>query len=175
MIDELREAIVASFSKLIENDGYLFDCPIEEYFEYDSRKLHEVCINHRLAVYLEEFILPLLNGDDEQYFVDIEFNREGINKKNLKVGDEKTVRPDIIIHNRKSGEEKKNFLIVECKKSGASNGDIEDDRNRVKAFLENERYKYSYGLQVIYTRQLIDGTLFYKSDEAIEEIKIRNR
>ncbi len=173
MRKRLSEPIISAFSKLKTNDGCLFDCPIEEDFGYDSRKLHEVCINHRLAIYLEEFVLPLLNGNNNKYFVDIEFNREGLNKKNLKIGDdERIVRPDIIIHNRKSGEEKENILIVECKKSGAEHTAIVDDSKKIHALMKNEKYKYSFGLQVIYNKNLIEGTLFYKSDGAIESEKI---
>jgi len=59
-------------------------------------------------------------------FVDIEFNREGGDFKNVEIkGKDKTVRPDIIIHNRETGDKKKNLLVVECKKIGASDSDID--------------------------------------------------
>lgn len=173
MKDRLRESVISAFSKLKNNDGYLFDCPIEDNFEYEPRKLHEVCINHRLAVYLEEMILPVLKENNKKYFIDIEFNRERINKKNLKIGDkEETVRPDIIIHNRKSGAEKANFLIVECKKRGADSTARAYDRTKILEFMENEKYKYSFGLQVIYNKDLIEGTLFYKRGGTIASEEI---
>lgn len=156
------------------NDGSLFDCEIEENFGYDPRKLHEVCINHKLAIYLENEILPIINGPEKQYFVDIEFNREGIDKKKIIVcnGDELVVRPDIIIHNRKFCEEKDNFLIVECKKIGAGRKEIDFDRKKIQAFLESDKYKYSFGLQVVYGKAGVSGTLFYKNGPAIEQEEI---
>jgi hypothetical protein len=77
------------------------------------------CVNHRLANHLEKEIIPVL-GTNEAIFVDIEFNREGMDFKNTKIhGEDKRVRPDMIVHNRKTGPEKINFLVVECKKQGA--------------------------------------------------------
>jgi hypothetical protein len=102
MDDQIKRAVSKAISTLRRDDGTLFDCAIEEGFDYDSRKLHEVCINHRLATYLEQEILPIVNGTEQKYFVDIEFNKEGINKKKILRynGQELVVRPDIIIHNR---------------------------------------------------------------------------
>lgn len=174
MNHQIKQAVLRAFSRLKREDGSLFDCEIEEDFGYDSRKLHEVCINHKLAIYLEDEILPIISGADQKYFVDIEFNREGINKKKIIVCnvEELVVRPDIIIHNRKSGEQKKNFLIVECKKNGAQLSEIDDDRKKIRAFMENDKYKYSFGLQVVYRKDEIKGTLFYKNGQAIEQEEI---
>jgi hypothetical protein len=174
MKDRIKCAVSKAFSTLKKDDGDLFDCAIEEGSEY-SRKLHEVCINHRLAIYLEKEIPPIINGADREYFVDLEFNREGINVKKIREcnGEEILVRPDIIIHNRKSGGGKKNFLIVECKKKdGARQEEIDFDQRRIRSFIEDERYEYSFGLQVVYGKDKIKGTLFYKSGDGIirEEI-----
>lgn len=171
---QIKQGVLRAFSKLKKDDGSLFDCDIEEEFGYDSRKLHEVCINHKLAIYLEKEILPIIDSADQKYFVDIEFNREGINKKKVIWcnGEELVVRPDIIIHNRKSDEQKMNFLIVECKKNGAQQAEIDGDRKKIHVLMENDRYKYSYGLQVVYGKNEIKGTLFYKIREAIEQEEI---
>jgi hypothetical protein len=150
---QIEQAVLRAFSTLKRDDGPLFDCEIEEEFGYDSRKLHEVCINHRLAIYLENEILPIISKAAQRYFVDIEFNREGVNKKKIIVcnGEELVVRPDIIIHNRKSGRQKKNFLIVECKKKGASQAEIDDDRKKIRAFMENGKYKRPGVKATLYT------------------------
>jgi hypothetical protein len=167
MKDQVREGVLRSFRRLVEDDGYLFDCPIEENSSYDARKLHEVCINHWLANHLQEEIIPVLNTG-EPLFVDIEFNREGMNFKNVKInGEDKTVRPDIIIHNRKTGPEKWNFLVVECKKQGASAKEIGEDGEKIRALMESEKYEYSFGLQVIYGTDGVHGTLFFKSGSSI--------
>lgn len=116
----------------------------------------------------------MINAADQKYFVDIEFNREGINKKKI-IGcksEEFVVRPDIIIHNRKSGDQKKNFLIVECKKYEAPFAEIEEDRKKVRAFMDNPKYSYYFGLQVIYKKDEIKGLLFYKNGQAIGQEEI---
>jgi hypothetical protein len=153
MKDQVREGVLRSFRRLVDEDGDLFDCPIEEHSSYDARKLHEVCVNHRLANHLEKEIIQVFKLN-EAIFVDIEFNREGVNFKNTKInGEDKPVRPDIIIHNRKTGHEKVNFLVVECKKKGASEDNIGKDRQKILALMRDERYEYSFGLQVIYGRE----------------------
>jgi hypothetical protein len=173
MIGEMCTAIQNSFSKLKEEDGSLFECPIEIEALYDSRKLHEVCINHRLANHLEDSILPLLLRNGEKYFVDIEFNREGINYKDTQIeGKKKRVRPDIIIHNRKSGDRKNNFLVVECKKNDAEDHEKECDTEKIKALLADEKYSYKFGLQVIYSKTEIRGTLFFTDNGAIVKVPI---
>lgn len=177
MIEILKERIEQAYNKLISIDGILFDNLIEENMPYVSRKLHEVCINHKLAIYLGEFILPLLNGRYDSYFTDIEFNREGANAKNVNIDNSETLcRPDIIIHNRISGNGKSNFLIVECKKSESSLNEINDDVKKIIGFLTDDRYLYEYGLQTIYHSTSIKGLLFYKNEDKIltEEILVRN-
>ena len=175
MKDRLIEAIKNSFRKLKDVDGSLFECPIEKYSYYDARKLHEVCINHKLANYLEEFVFPLLEETEEQFFVDIEFNRESIDFKNILInGQEKKVRPDIIIHNRKSGNDKNNFLVVECKKYNATIGGIPNDKDKLIAFLKDARYKYGFALQVVYKPNAIEGKLFYLINQQANDGDIIN-
>ena len=104
----------------------------------------------------------------EKYYVDIEFNREGINfKKRGYEGQGDTVRPDIIIHNRHSWEKKKNFLVVECKKEDALKQDKKKDFAKLEAFITNQKYQYKFGLQVIYGKKKIRGILIYKDKEDI--------
>ena len=162
----LKNDILNCFDLLINQDGNLFECPLEVDAPYDERKLHEVCINHRLAKHFENVIAPKLNS--EKYYVDIEFNREGINFKKLEYnGQEDRVRPDIIIHNRRSGDKKKNFLVIECKKEDAPESDKRKDLAKLEAFITDQKYQYEFGLQVIYGRQQVRGTLIYKDKEAI--------
>lgn len=165
--DEVRDSILRSFSRLIGEDGPLFDYLTEEPSTYDARELHEVCINHRLALHFEKEIIPKLKLNDA-IFVDLEFNREGTDPKSARIaGEDKIIRPDIIIHNRKTGREKVNFLIVECKKQNASKQEIEEDRRKIKALMEDKNYEYSFGLQVIYKRDGPMGKLFFRSNTGI--------
>ncbi|MGQ0667122.1 MAG: hypothetical protein ACT4O4_08815 [Nitrospiraceae bacterium] len=164
---QVLDAVQHSFRRLVEKDGDLFDCPIEEHSCHDARKLHEVCVNHRLANHLEKEIIPVL-GTNEAIFVDIEFNREGMDFKNTKIhGEDKRVRPDIIVHNRKTGPEKINFLGVERKKQGASQNEIEEDRQKIRALMEDQKYEYSFGLQVVYGNDGVKGELFFRSGTEI--------
>jgi hypothetical protein len=173
MKDQLREAVLQSFQSLLDGDGELFDCPIEIHADYDARKLHEVCLNHRLACHLEAHLAPLLATLGERMFVDIEFNREGVDFKNLIViGQEKRVRPDIIVHNRRSGGNKINLLVVECKRRDAPNGMISEDRDKLRAFMEDGRYDYSFALQVLYAKAMLCGSLFFMEDGIIHSEEI---
>jgi|ERR1035438_840948 hypothetical protein len=165
----LRKAVVQSIKQLACNDGILFSAPIEQYSPNDARKLHEVCINHKFAEYLAGEILPLFEKT-QRMFVDIEFNREGVNFKEATIdGETKRVRPDIIVHNRRSKKAKNNFLVIECKKSDADLQDIKDDCNKIEVLMTNPLYDYNYGLQVLYDALVIKGTLFYKQDGAIKK------
>ncbi len=168
MKDQLRDAVRNSFIRLLEEDAYLFECQREEELEYQERKLHEVCINHRLANHLQTNVIPII-PNEEMLFVDIEFNREGVKYKEVQInGKDERVRPDIIIHNRKSGDQKKNFLVIECKKRGAIKKDIDDDYGRICALMKDGRYEYSFGLHVIYGKDGIRAVLFFKDGADIQ-------
>jgi len=61
MKDAVIGALRRALDQLLQEDGSLFECPIEETPCYDARKLHEVCINHKLANHIERAILPLFS------------------------------------------------------------------------------------------------------------------
>ncbi|TFH64123.1 MAG: hypothetical protein E4G91_06805 [Candidatus Zixiibacteriota bacterium] len=167
MKDKLRAALQRSFDRLLREDGRLFDCEIEEHDRDNARKLHEVCINHRLAIYFQEEVVPSITAG-EKLFVDIEFNKEGANPKEVIIdGKKRPVRPDIIIHNRETGDDKRNVLVIECKKEGTSKKKICEDRKKILALMNNERYNYTFGLLVIYAKNRIRGTLFFKNGKNI--------
>jgi len=171
MRERLLSLLRESFIDLRRQDGLLFGCPGGN--SENGRKLHEVCINHKLATHLEKRLPRMFPDIEEEYYVDIEFNRQGINPKTLEIdGETKTVRPDIIIHNRKSGSEKRNVLIVECKKVGAGPSELADDREKILAFLTDAAYQYDFGLQVIYSASAIQGTLFYKAGNSVREMPV---
>lgn len=161
MKDLVHARELYALRQLLAEDGALFECLIEEHASYDARKLHEVRVNHRLANHLETALLPMLRID-ERLFVDIEFNREDVDFKHIRMnGENHTVRPDIIIHNRKTGSQKRNVLAVECKKQSAHARDIEDDQKKILSFMEDTRYEYWFGLQVIYGRDGVHGEFFF--------------
>lgn len=168
MKNKLCEAIVLSFTDLIDNDGELFGFQITEESEKNGRKLHEVCINHKLSIYLSNHIFPLLQERGLQYFADIEFNRNGEREKSVIIDHSKqVVRPDIIIHNRKDGDEKSNFLIVECKKHGCSPEKYNDDVTKIRGLMLSKDYQYEYGLMVIYNEDAVESQFFWHKDNDI--------
>jgi len=168
MKTNLAEAIIKSFQNLIEQDGELFGFKINEDAENNARKLHEICINHKLSIYLSDHIFPLLKERGQRYFTDIEFNRNGEREKAVIIDNEKqVVRPDIIIHNRKDRDEKSNFLVVECKKDGCSKKDYDDDISKIIGLMTSVDYQYEHGLMVLYKEKSIEAQFFYHKDRKI--------
>lgn len=172
-MENLQKDIIFCFDKLLEKDGSLFDSEVVDGSPYDERKLHEVCINHILAKYFDEIILKKIGKDE--FFVDIEFNREGGDYKTVESnGELHRVRPDIIIHNRMSGQNKKNFMIVECKKEGVGKQQLEDDIKKIEKLMIDEKYQYIYGLQVIYSKNRVHGNFFYHENGVVKNKSIKS-
>lgn len=88
--------------------------------ELIKREVHEECINHRFAIYLEKEFEDIMMR--EQLSLDIEYNKNGRNPKTYGSEDKK-FRPDIIIHERNSN--RNNYVIIEAKKSKLSKNDKE--------------------------------------------------
>ncbi len=107
-----------------------------------DRGVHENCINHRLAVWLEKH-RPEKFSD---YYVDVEFNKNGDEEKI--VYDEKNkkryIRPDIIVHKR-TKDASDNLIAIECKKYLDSDWDISK-----LAQLKSGKYEYSHCIAVKY-------------------------
>jgi len=171
-IQNIKDLISEAFWLLCSNDTDLISLDDNQVIECSpgikkyERKLHEVCINHRLAHYIE-VLLPQYYSNN--YKVDIEFNRCYRNKKHLDIsGHDRIVRPDIIVHTRAIRTEyPQHLLIIEAKKDIDSPEDIEI----VKSFILDPRYEYSFGLTVRYNDfNPIQATLFYKdTDETIQQ------
>lgn len=147
-----------AFENLCENDKELLQ----------DRTLHEECINHRLAYYIEKY----LEFYDEKYNVDMEFNRNGKEEKvlpgNIK-NEGGVIRPDIIVHTRmKKLENKyKNYIVIEAKKSK----DSKEDKDVVTIFINSKEYGYKVGVTINYNKfNPIKATLYYKnSNDEIEQ------
>lgn len=158
--EETYQDAEASLRDLLSEDGKLFNLPVGESASGQARKLHEVCINHKLAEKLARHILS-----NERYsglYVDIEFNKEGASEKLVLIRRRKAqVRPDIIIHNRLSGSQKINLLVVECKIKGASAKTLSRDRTKIRALMRDSKFEYQFGLQVVYGNSGVSGTFFY--------------
>ena len=87
-------------------------------------------------------------------------------------GAEQIIRPEIIIHNRKSGEDKSNFLVAECKKNGCSKKDTDNAIIKILGVMRSEDYEYEYGLFVKYLEKSITAKFFYKEEGGINHHEI---
>lgn len=163
-INKIKHLLSGAFGLLNANDRDLVDLAGNEVIEFDlevekhERKLHEVCINHRLAYYIEA-LLP--NYFDGEYKIDIEYNRYYRNKKHLSIaGVREIVRPDIIVHTRtKHFDYPQHLLVIEAKKDMNSSEDAEV----VKSFIKDVHYRYVFGATIRYNDfNPIQATLFYE-------------
>ena len=162
----LARRLEAALKKLLAQDGDLFQCAIDG-TDRISRKLHEVCVNHQLANHLKDSLDPRFSR--EKLFYDIEFNKRGQEDKKLTVdGRQKSVRPDIVIHNRLNNDRKLNLLVIECKMATTRHKRIEWDRKKLLAFMQDDRFQYQYGLQVIYDTGRITAELYSRIGSKIE-------
>lgn len=152
--ENVRKWIVASLQRFIEIDGDLLkpesiipNAPKLKGEKEKDRKLHELVLNHRLAVHLEYLIETYgIYG----YHIDTDYNRYFKYLKKVKsweTGEEiEEVRPDIIVHKRIRQESVPHFLVVEAKKMGL----IPKDCNHVKDLMHDENYLYKYGMLISY-------------------------
>lgn len=80
------------------------------------------------------------------------------------------MRPNIIIHNRKDGQEISNFLIVECKKFGCSKINYNNDIKRIIELMKSE-----YGLMVLYkVAASMDAKFFWHHDNETASKKLNS-
>ena len=145
----------------LDEESQVFEyLPDQEKLE---RKLHEVCINHRLAVYLEKYIKKI----DPSYHIDIEYNRYYKNKKHVDTKNYKgNVRPDIIVHKRMNSEGVQHLLIIEAKKDKTDSIDEE----KIIAMMEDSKYGYKYGSRIRYNSiRDIKIDLYYWDDNEIKK------
>lgn len=176
-IDFIKKIISNGLRQLIDNDSDIFNMDLEvemaqeisENAKKMNRKLHETCISHRFAHYLEN---QLEGTAYEHYNVDIENNRFYGNLKILNtIEGQLSVRPDIIIHTRVDNtSEPQHSLVVEAKKEAISNHDI----NKIRGFITDDNYNYVFGLTVSYCSSdtQIITTLYYSNGTNIENENI---
>lgn len=126
--EQVESAVQAALRDLREHDSHLL--------EFD---VAERSITARLAHYM----IPLF----EDYAVDVEYNRHGIDPKKMaehvattcQQCRDRLVVPDIIVHRR--GDNERNLLVVELKKSTNSKTRTLD-RNKLKAYKHELNYKF---------------------------------
>lgn len=129
IIDKIQSAL----EKLKENDKFLLET-----------HQYERTITHKLAGYME----PLFKGLD----VDVEWNK-GLDGKDQKIhlhGKDVWVVPDIIVHNRKTGDK---LVAIEVKLSSASVPIIEQDKVKLKEYKNQIKYKYAFLITIGVSKQ----------------------
>lgn len=164
-----KDIIIKSLEELVKYDSDIINMGswelegVSEDAKALNRELHETTINHRFAYYIENFI----KKEYLYYHVDIEYNRLYQYQKLLWVNDvNEIVRPDIVVHSRINREIKQqHFLVVEAKKQAITEHDV----NKVKAFIEDKRYNYLFGLTVSYCQnpKFIIAELYWWNGEVV--------
>lgn len=111
---------------------------------------HERSICFKFGIYLNKYIDS--NNLLKKYDLDAEYNRDIKGVKRL-ANRPNGCYPDLILHKRGSNEN--NILIIECKGWWANEIDIEKDKEKVIAFLNSDRYRYTLGLLIVFNKQNI--------------------
>jgi len=102
--EEIKQLVEKSIKRLLAMDEVLIHI-----------KVKEECINHRLACHFEKLLYEdVPNG--LSYDVDVEFNKNYVDPKRIidEKGNDISIRPDIIVHERKSNCN--NLVVFEIKK-----------------------------------------------------------
>lgn len=148
--NEILKIITKALKKLIKKDGSLIE-----------REMHEECINHKFAMYLEEYISKVIFYKENSLSVDMEYNKNGSNSKTLNNEINGKI-PDIIVHRRETNDE--NLILIECKKDTL----INRDKEKLKTFLR-DLYSYKYTLGVEY-KPLKDSIILFLYERDGEDI-----
>lgn len=142
----LNDCLFEAIQMLFQNDSFLLE-----------NKVHEIAINHRIAIYLEQLLSNSILLTENQLSVDIEYNRElyedirsmefecqNIWENEVTYWEEKNVRPDIVVHHRESNEH--NILWIEVKLGE----DIEIcEFDKVKAYHACWQLNFQYAVAIL--------------------------
>lgn len=157
--DILAHFLVQAVAELFQNDAYLLEI-----------KAHEIAINHRIAIYLERYF-QLRDPEAKRNIlsVDLEYNRIVPSNPLVEKGThtaltfeyygpdeiislEKSVRPDIVVHERGSGHY--NILWIETKLSSDSEV-CRDDRGKVFYACTQLGFEIGIALLINYPGRLL--------------------
>lgn len=136
LLSLLDKLLDSALDKLYEKDSYLF--------EYD---VHERTIVFRFGHYLQN--LMDATGEFQDFHLDFEYNRNGMQPKRIPANPRNGAFPDLIIHQR--GSNKYNLLVMEFKPPW--NADAVDDYKKLKQFVNaSDRYNYLCGKSILLGR-----------------------
>ena len=129
---------------------YLFDRNLIYDSSYENVHAHERSICFRFGVYLNNQMS--MNRALKKYDLDVEYNKDIDTIKRLS-GWPNGCYPDLIIHKR--GTNTANLLVMECKGWWSDERDILNDKKKIREFLNSERYRYLFGLLIVFEREKI--------------------
>lgn len=131
-MNELQELVVKTLELLIRND-----------IELIKNQPREECINHKFAQYLEKLLKKRDVLTKLELDVDVEYDKYKEDEKKSSCG--RNIRPDIIVHKRKSGN-KNNLMVIEAKKNYIN----KKDKCKIMDLVKSKDFKYSLGVGVAY-------------------------
>ena len=132
---------------------------------------NEQAVAFRIAIYFNELVKDYLPVG---VVLDTEYNKVGLDPKRVivqKVNDaeakEHGIRPDIILHQRKTSNA--NLLVIECKRG--SNKDF-NDFNKLKAMTSDPSYQYRLGCYINFANTKPEFTYFVDGKIAENLVKV---
>ncbi len=156
----VKEKINIALDILYEKDLELI-CSSQELTELINNKpkkrkkyVGERAIMHRFACYLERILeeANLLDG----LTLDCEYNRHLNEPKGFENGER--FIPDLVIHKRK--KDSRNLLVIEGK--GFWNPNINNDIRKLRKLTSSkEKYKYDYGVLLVFGKERSDCKLLW--------------
>ena len=150
-IEILKAKLENALGILFDKDSYLLEIDV-----------HERTITHRLAMYLQnEFV---------DWNVDCEYNRLG-QRQPKAIPSQDTSYPDIIIHHRNQQD---NLLVIEAKSIHSDDHSDTHDKNKIKAYIKDDDYRYQFGLWICFYDELAETQLlwFKNKDGVCQKVAI---
>lgn len=128
----IKSKIVHCIDRIYNEDGDLF-----------RRNNYEVTVSTKLAQYL--FL------EFPKYNVDCEYNKHIDEEKTVTInGDNRLVRPDILIHNR--GTDEHNLVAIEIKKVQNRTNRGRDYDKLIAFTIKDGEYRYELGVFIDFTQ-----------------------
>lgn len=124
----IRERFRAACEALHLNDSLLLEYNVSE---------------RTIAAKLQQYLVSVFPS----HHVDLEYNRHGIDPKRVDWATECTrqqqalVLPDLIVHRR--GDDSKNLVVCEVKKLTATPGELNCDRQKLRAMKQKFGYEHA--------------------------------
>lgn len=131
-MNELQKSVMKALKLLIENN-----------IELIKNQPREECINHKFAQYLEEVLKSRGVLTKLELNVDVEYDKYKEDEEKSSCG--RNIRPDMIVHKRKSGS-KNNLMVIEAKKNYIN----KKDKCKIMDLVKSKDFKYLLGAGVAY-------------------------